>query len=59
MSSGFMRANLGRITKAVYPRFSHPSSLVITELGLASLPAAGMVRTTPTGMLSSASALPA
>ena len=50
--TGFMMANLGRQMLLPNPIFRSPSSFVITLASLISLPAAGMVSTTPTGRLS-------
>ena len=52
VSSGFMIANRGRMHSVSASRLYQPSSRVMTEPLLASLPAAGMVSTTPTGSIS-------
>ena len=49
VSSGFMMANFGLMHSPPASFLYQPSSLVITDPLLASLPAAGMVSTTPTG----------
>ena len=49
VSSGFMMANFGRMHSPPASFLYQPSSFVMTEPLLASLPAAGMVSTTPTG----------
>ena len=49
VSSGFKILNFGRITSEPAPLLNMPSSFVITESGLPSLPAAAIVRTVPTG----------
>lgn len=60
VSSGFITANLGRRALSVRSDILRmPSSLVITELPLPSLPAAGIVSTTPTGSAFSITAFPA
>ena len=51
VSSGFMMANFGRMHSPPASRLRPPSSFVTTEPLLASLPAAGMVSTTPTGSI--------
>ena len=58
VSSGFMIANLGRMHSAPASLLYQPSSLVMTEPLLDSLPAAGMVSTTPTGSISFTLGLP-
>ena len=49
VSSGFMMEKRGRLLGALNPRFSHPSSLVMTQESLISLPEAARVRIVPTG----------
>ena len=49
-SFGSRMANAGRLRSVLRPRFSHSCSLVSTAESLVSLPDAGMVRITPTGV---------
>jgi hypothetical protein len=44
--------NFGRMASPVAPRLNIPFSLVMTESGLPSLPAAAIVRIVPTGRAS-------
>ena len=58
VSSGFMTANTGRHRSLLYPRLIQPSSVVITDESLISLPAAAMVSTAPTGRAARACRFP-
>ena len=49
VSSGFMMANFGLLKSVLIPAFLPVSSLVMTAESLISLPAAEIVRMTPTG----------
>ena len=49
VNAGFKIENTGLIPSPEAPRLYMPSSLVITESGDPSLPAAEMVKTVPTG----------
>ena len=52
VNSGFIIANKGRFNSLLNPRFNFNSSLVITHELLISLPAAAIVKITPTGKAS-------
>ena len=49
VSAGFRMENFGRMASPEAPRLYMPFSLVMTESGLPSLPAAAMVNIVPTG----------
>ena len=58
VSSGFIIAKRGRNIFVLIDNLCIPASFVITEFPLASLPAAGIVSTTPTGRAATGVAFP-